>query len=108
VLLRADGTVQEIMVPGTLVGVLPEPRFSETTVLLEPGDVCLLYSDGVTEARGGHDGVEQFGSQRLGEAMAGGAGLSAPELTRHIECHLDGWLDGREHDDIALLAVQAA
>ncbi|HEY1573358.1 MAG TPA: SpoIIE family protein phosphatase [Pseudonocardiaceae bacterium] len=108
VLLRADGTVQEIMVPGTLVGVLSEPRFSETTVLLEPGDVCLLYSDGVTEARGGQDGQEQFGSQRLGEAMAGGAGLSAPELTRHIESHLENWLDGREHDDIALLAVQAA
>jgi serine phosphatase RsbU (regulator of sigma subunit) len=107
VLLRTDGTVQEVVMPGTLVGVLPEPRFSETTVLLAPGDVCLLYSDGVTEARGGQDGQELFGPQRLGEAMAGGAGMSAPELTGHIEARLELWLDGREHDDIALLAVQA-
>jgi hypothetical protein len=108
VLLRTDGTVQEVVMPGTLVGVLPEPRFSETTVLLAPGDVCLLYSDGVTEARGGQDGQELFGPQRLGEAMAGGAGMSAGELTGHIERSLDHWLAGREHDDIAMLAVQAS
>ncbi len=107
VLLRTDGTVQEVVVPGTLVGVLPEPRFSETTVVLGPGDVCLLYSDGVTEARGGEDGLEQFGQQRLGEAMAGGAGMSAAELTGHIERRLAHWLAGREHDDIAMLAIQA-
>jgi serine phosphatase RsbU (regulator of sigma subunit) len=107
VLLRADGTVQEVVVPGTLVGVLAEPRFGEATVTLAPGDVCLLYSDGVTEARGGDDGLEQFGQQRLGEAMAGAAGLSARELTGHIEHHLARWLRGREHDDIAMLAVQA-
>jgi serine phosphatase RsbU (regulator of sigma subunit) len=108
VLLRADGSVQEVAVPGTLVGVLPEPRFSETTVVLAPGEVCLLYSDGVTEARGGQDGQELFGQQRLGEAMAGGAGMSVSELTGHIERRLERWLDGREHDDIALLAVQAS
>ncbi|HEX5401592.1 MAG TPA: SpoIIE family protein phosphatase [Pseudonocardiaceae bacterium] len=108
VVLRADGTVQEVVMPGTLVGVLPEPRFSEATVLLAPGDVCLLYSDGVTEARGGQDGQELFGPQRLGEAMAGGAGMSAAELTGHIERRLERWLGGREHDDIAMLAVQAS
>lgn len=107
VVLRVDGTVQEIVVPGTLVGVLPEPRFSEATVVLEPGDVCLLYSDGVTEARGGVDGQEQFGAQRLGDAMVDGTGMSAAELTGHIQLKLDRWLGGREHDDIALLAVQA-
>ncbi len=107
ILLRTDGTVQEAAVRGTLVGVLPEPRFSETTVDLAPGEVCLLYSDGVTEARGGHDGQEQFGQQRLSDAVADGAGLSAEELTTHLERRLDNWLDGREHDDIAMLAIQA-
>lgn len=105
--LRADGSVQEVVVPGTLVGVLPEPRFSEATVVLAPGDLCLLYTDGVTEARGGSDGEELFGAQRLSEAMTAGTGMSAPELTGHIEQRLDRWLGGREHDDIALLAVQA-
>lgn len=107
ILLRTNGTVQEAAVRGTLVGVLPEPRFNETTVDLAPGEVCLLYSDGVTEARGGHDGQEQFGQQRLSDAVADGAGLSATQLTTHLERRLDHWLDGREHDDIAMLAIQA-
>jgi serine phosphatase RsbU (regulator of sigma subunit) len=107
ILLRSDGTVQEVAVPGTLVGVLPEPRFSETTVVLAPGETCLLYTDGVTEARGGSDGQAQFGQQRLATAVADGVGMSAEELTSHLEHELDHWLAGREHDDIAMLAVQA-
>jgi serine phosphatase RsbU (regulator of sigma subunit) len=107
VVLRTDGTVEEVTVPGTLVGVLPDPHFGEAAVTLGAGDVCLLYSDGVTEARGGQDGREQFGAHRLGEALTGAAGMPADELTRHVECRLDDWLAGRDHDDVALLAVRA-
>jgi serine phosphatase RsbU (regulator of sigma subunit) len=105
--LRASGAVEEIAVPGTLVGVLPDPHFGEAGVTLSAGDVCLLYSDGVTEARGGSDGREQFGSHRLTEAMAAGAGLAAADLTHHVEHRLNHWLAGRDHDDVALLALQA-
>ena len=107
VVLRASGAVEEIAVPGTLVGVLPDPHFGEATVTLSAGDVCLLYSDGVTEARGGADGREQFGSHRLSEAIGAGAGMPADDLTRHVEHRLDDWLAGRDHDDVALLALQA-
>ncbi|REH51680.1 stage II sporulation protein E [Kutzneria buriramensis] len=107
VVLRASGAVEEVTVPGTLVGVLPDPHFSEATVTLSAGDVCMLYSDGVTEARGGSDGREQFGAHRLSEAIGSGAGLAAHDLTRHVESRLDEWLAGRDHDDVALLALQA-
>ncbi|MEV6606096.1 PP2C family protein-serine/threonine phosphatase [Kutzneria sp. NPDC051319] len=105
--LRASGVVEEIAVPGTLVGVLPDPHFSEAIVTLSAGDVCLLYSDGVTEARGGSDGREQYGAHRLTEALGDGAGMPAADLTRHVELRLDDWLAGRDHDDVALLALQA-
>jgi hypothetical protein len=39
--------------------------------------------------------------------MAAGAGLPAADLTRHVEHRLDDWLIGRDHDDVALLALQA-
>jgi serine phosphatase RsbU (regulator of sigma subunit) len=107
VVLRTSGIVEEITVPGTLVGVLPDPHFGEAAVTLAAGDVCLLYSDGVTEARGGSDGREQFGAHRLTEAVGAGAGLPADDLTRHVEHRLDDWLAGRDHDDVALLALQA-
>ena len=105
--LRASGAVEEIAVPGTLVGVLPDPHFGEAGVTLAAGDLCLLYSDGVTEARGGSDGREQFGTHRLTEAIAAGAGMPAGDLTRHVEHRLNDWLTGRDHDDVALLALQA-
>ena len=105
--LRASGAVEEITVPGTLVGVLPDPHFGEATVTLSAGDVCMLYSDGVTEARGGSDGREQFGAHRLSEAIGSGAGMPADALTRHVEHHLNAWLADRDHDDVALLALQA-
>ncbi|GAA3434638.1 PP2C family protein-serine/threonine phosphatase [Kutzneria kofuensis] len=107
VVLRASGAVEEITVPGTLVGVLPDPHFGEASVTLSAGDVCMLYSDGVTEARGGNDGREQFGAHRLNEAVGSGVGMPAGDLTRHVEHRLDDWLAGRDHDDVALLALQA-
>jgi serine phosphatase RsbU (regulator of sigma subunit) len=105
--LRASGAVEEIAVPGTLVGVLPDPHFGEAAVTLSAGDVCLLYSDGVTEARGGSDGREQFGGHRLTDALVAGAGMPAADLTHHVELRLNDWLAGRDHDDVALLALQA-
>ena len=50
--LRADGTVEAVGEPGTLLGVLPDVRLSDTAVRLQRGDVMVLYTDGVTEARG--------------------------------------------------------
>src|SRR4051794_10848384 len=46
--LRADGTVEAHGEPGTLVGVFADPVFSEVSVELAPGDLVLLYTDGVT------------------------------------------------------------
>ena len=50
--LRADGTVEAVGEPGTLLGVLPEVSLSDTAVQLRRGDLMVLYTDGVTEARG--------------------------------------------------------
>ncbi|MCO1582311.1 SpoIIE family protein phosphatase [Crossiella sp. SN42] len=106
--VRTNGTVDEIDVPGALVGILPDARFGEATVTLAPSEVCVLYSDGVTEARGGKTGRELFGSERLRAALREFAGLPASTLIHRVEQRIDAWLDGRDHDDIALLAVQAA
>lgn len=106
--IRTNGSVDEIDVPGALVGILPDARFGQTTVTLAPSEVCILYSDGVTEARGGTTGRELFGPERLRAALRDFAGLPASTLIHRIEQRIDAWLDGRDHDDIALLAVQAA
>jgi serine phosphatase RsbU (regulator of sigma subunit) len=105
--LRASGEVEVVPLSGMLIGVVPDPRIGEVTVRLEPGETCLLYSDGVTEARGGRRGDEQFGAERLFTALSGCHRMPAPALAERIEQVTCDWLAHGDHDDIAVLALRA-
>ncbi|GAB2835508.1 PP2C family protein-serine/threonine phosphatase [Lentzea nigeriaca] len=106
-ILRADGTVQDVSAPGAIVGILSDVRFHGEQVTLAPGDTLVLYSDGFTEARAHADRTELFGEQRLRAVLKECKGLSAEEIARHCEEAVLKWLDRDDHDDLALLAVQA-
>ncbi|MER7168784.1 PP2C family protein-serine/threonine phosphatase [Micromonospora sp. NPDC000207] len=106
--LRASGDVEVVPLTGMLIGVVPDPRVGEVTVRLEPGETCLLYSDGVTEARGGRRGDEQFGADRLLTAVTGCHRMPAAALAERIEQVTCDWLAHGDHDDIAVLALRAA
>ncbi|KAB1153249.1 PP2C family protein-serine/threonine phosphatase [Micromonospora sp. DT46] len=105
--LRGSGEVEPVPLSGMLVGVVPDPRIGEVTVRLEPGETCLLYSDGVTEARGGRRGNEQFGTERLVHAVTGCQRMPAPALAERVEQVTCDWLAHGDHDDIAVLALRA-
>ncbi|OKI61255.1 PP2C family protein-serine/threonine phosphatase [Micromonospora sp. CB01531] len=105
--LRASGEVEVVPLSGMLIGVVPDPRIGEVTVRLEPGETCLLYSDGVTEARGGRRGDEQFGAERLLRTVTGCHRMPAPALAERIEQVTCDWLGHGDHDDIAVLALRA-
>ncbi len=49
-LMRADGTIEELASTGPIVGLLPNARWRSVTTHLDRGDALILYSDGVTEA----------------------------------------------------------
>ena len=66
----AHGDVHEFGRPGTLLGVLPDPELHDSQRILRTGDSLILFSDGVTEARGGTD-RELYGDERLRELAAG-------------------------------------
>jgi sigma-B regulation protein RsbU (phosphoserine phosphatase) len=89
---------------GMLIGALPEARFRSRTVVLAPGEVLLLYTDGLIEARAGEarqmigdEGLAAFLSRRRG--LGGAAGL-----VEDIVDLLDSLPEGAE-DDVALLAL---
>ncbi|MFV2018598.1 PP2C family protein-serine/threonine phosphatase [Micromonospora sp. LOL_023] len=105
--LRGDGTVETVPLSGMLIGVVADPRIGQLTVDLAAGETCLLYSDGVTEARGGRHGNDQYGLDRLGEALRGCHRMPAPALAERVEQLTGDWLAGRDHDDIAVLAIRA-
>jgi sigma-B regulation protein RsbU (phosphoserine phosphatase) len=105
--LRRSGQVEEVAVPGTVVGILPEARFGRTSIALEEGETLLLYSDGVTEAgRPSGEGQEQFGPARLAECLRACTGMSAQAVATCVEDTISGWLGREDGDDLAVLAVR--
>lgn len=105
--LRANGEVREVATSGTLVGVLPEITSTTADVTLAPGETCLLYTDGITEALGGPMGDEMFGEQRLRDALVDCAGMPADAIVEHVHMLASHWVGTGEHDDIAVLAITA-
>ena len=101
--LRADGTVETVGQPGTLLGVLPDVRLSDTAVQLGHGDLLVLYTDGVTEARG-PDGM--LGGEELATVLASCAGLDANSVAARIESAALEIQEGNPRDDIAILVVR--
>ncbi|MFI7607768.1 SpoIIE family protein phosphatase [Micromonospora sp. NPDC049366] len=106
--LRATGEVETVPLRGMLIGVVPDPRIGEATVRLAPGETCVLYSDGVTEARGGRRGDEQFGPERLVDTLTDCHRMPAPALAERVEQVTCDWLGRGDHDDIAVLALRAS
>ncbi|MDQ3763795.1 MAG: serine/threonine-protein phosphatase [Actinomycetota bacterium] len=106
--LRDGGHVDEVGVPGTVVGILPDARFGRTTITLQPGETCVLYSDGVTEAgRRIGDSQEQFGPDRLAACLGDCAGMTAQAVATRVERTVSGWLGRDDGDDLAVLAIRA-
>lgn len=105
--LRRDGTVEEVPARGSLLGALKKTVVRPATVDLAPGEVCLLYSDGITEAFGGPTGREMFGEERLKDALATCRGMPVDALVERLEQISSEWLAGGQQDDRALLAVRA-
>ena len=106
-IVRNDGTVEEADTRGMLVGALPQFRARSFETTLAPGETCLLYTDGLTEARGGPLGGEVFGDERLAAAMAQCAGLPAEAVVERMMMLASEWVSDREHDDMAVVAITA-
>ncbi len=106
-LVRADGTVEEVATRGTLVGALPAVEARTVETVLAPGETCLLYTDGIVEARGGPLGDEFLGTERLKRALAECAGMQAEAVVERIQMLAAQWLHDGRHDDMAVVAVTA-
>ncbi|MFE9251406.1 PP2C family protein-serine/threonine phosphatase [Streptomyces sp. NPDC007088] len=106
-IVRDGGRVDEADTRGTLIGALPEVTVTTDTVELAPGETCLLYTDGITEARGGPLGDEMFGEERLRQALGDCAGLPAEAVVEHVQMLASAWVGDGPHDDMALVAITA-
>ncbi|MFR0357526.1 PP2C family protein-serine/threonine phosphatase [Streptomyces sediminimaris] len=106
-IIRTDGTVTEAGTRGTLVGAMPDVSARTVSVTLAPGESCVLYTDGITEARGGPMGDDMFGEGRLRRALADCAGMPAEGIVEHVQMLAGQWLGDRRHDDMAVVVISA-
>jgi serine phosphatase RsbU (regulator of sigma subunit) len=105
--LRNDGTVEQVPTAGTLIGAVPRTEVHPADVELAPGELCLLYSDGLTEARGGPSGEELWTEDRLHAALATCPDMPATATVERLHQLVSEWMRGGVRDDIAMLAVRA-
>ena len=105
--VRADGAVEAVGGEGHLIGVLPEVGATTVEVVLAPSETCLLYTDGITEARGGPLGDTMFDDDRLHQALSRCAGMPADAVAEHVHMLAAQWVGTGHHDDMAVLAITA-
>ncbi|MFE6286059.1 PP2C family protein-serine/threonine phosphatase [Streptomyces sp. NPDC057877] len=104
-IVRNTGVVEETATSGTIVGALPDIKATTVEVELAPGETCLLFTDGITEARGGPLRNTFFGGRRLCGALAHCAGMPAEAVVEHIQMLASEWIGDNPHDDMALMAI---
>ncbi len=99
-LRRPDGTVEPVCTPALLLGVDPDPSYTDTTVDLEPGSAMVFFTDGISE--GEVDG-RRFGSEGVAAALSGADGTAAETTDAVAGAALT---EGATHDDIVVLTVR--
>jgi sigma-B regulation protein RsbU (phosphoserine phosphatase) len=85
--------------------MMAEMEYEQRQVSLAPGDVLLLYTDGIVEAMNKKE--EFFGESRLGSALTAAASRSAQEILDGILLDLAGFTEGVEQsDDITAVVIK--
>lgn len=108
-LLLRRGEVRVLDPRGIVLGLVDEETFLRTLrderVALEPGDILVAYTDGVTEAMNRDE--EQFGLEALSEVLRGCGDLDPNAVVRRIVDAVDAFEDGApQADDLTLLVVK--
>ncbi|MFF9404546.1 SpoIIE family protein phosphatase [Streptomyces anandii] len=101
--LRQDGTVEPAAEPQPLLGVMEDLDLYEQTVTLDPGDVLLCVTDGVTERR---EGTRMLGDDGLADVLTTCTGLTAGAVAARIMRAVERFASDAPSDDMAILAMR--
>jgi serine phosphatase RsbU (regulator of sigma subunit) len=102
--VRADGTVETVGSPGSLIGILEDPEVTEQSIDLDVGDALVLVTDGVTEATAADRAT---GPERLAALLTGYAGAGAQAIAEAVERDAIEVQGGAPRDDVAVLVARA-
>jgi sigma-B regulation protein RsbU (phosphoserine phosphatase) len=92
---------------GPVIGLLRDFSYQQGSFALEPGDLLLLFTDGVSEAM--NAAQEEWGEEGLIEAARACDGLGAEEIVSRIMAAADAYAAGApQHDDMTLVALRVS
>jgi len=104
-LVHASGEIEQLSVGGLLLGMFPEATYESATLKLQAGDVLVLYSDGVTEAR--NDADDEYGEERLTAFLAKNRGLDPEKLVESLIRTVNEFSkDGKPGDDVTVTVIR--
>jgi predicted permease len=97
--------IQELSIGGAVVGMFPEMSYEEATIDLQPGDVLVAFTDGVTEAQGSNE--LEFGEERLQALLRQVVHLPVQEISARISAELRNWIkDAAQYDDLTFIVMK--
>lgn len=105
-LIKASGETRFVDRGEQPLGMFRETRYHENHLLLEPGDVLVLYTDGLTEAES--PSGEEFGRDRLVEAVKQSMDKPAREMIASIQMTVLEWTaSAGANDDVTFFIIKA-
>jgi sigma-B regulation protein RsbU (phosphoserine phosphatase) len=102
---RAGGEVEEVTCRGMVLGIMDDMTYDEAATTLAPGDILVLYTDGITEAMDAAGNL--FGKARLVEAVGHAAPTSARDPIDAILAAVRAYVgDTPQADDLTIVTVK--
>jgi CHASE2 domain-containing sensor protein len=106
---KRDGRIEVTRLPatGTVLGLLPGSTYQQATCEVRPGDVLVLYSDGLVEAATSAD--EEYGESRLRDAVAAAASARPEHVRDEILASVGAFIGATAlRDDLTLVVAKLA
>jgi len=89
---------------GTVVGLMDGMRYEEDRIQMNPGDILVAYSDGITEPE---NDFGEFGEERMMEVVARYRDQPLGVISAQVMAALDTWIGAEEQpDDITLVLAR--
>jgi len=105
ILCRASGTFERLEEGDLPLGINPGTRFPSGSARLAPGDLLVIFTDGVVEAVNERD--QEFGEARLLDVLRGAPAESAAATLQRLTSAVDAFAgSARQHDDITWLILR--
>jgi sigma-B regulation protein RsbU (phosphoserine phosphatase) len=102
----SDGTLSELEATGIAMGAVNDAKYTEESVQMAPGDLLVLYTDGVTEAENAQ--LEMFEVERLKKVIHASHTLPSKDIIQEILIAVRTFSgDQPQSDDITLMVIRS-